>query len=287
LKDSLNGLFASLGLPLLGPFMTSSFKGSSAYYSAQTSLAYSFLGDRMALSLGYRFIYGNNYYDAKLYSDGIMIPAGGDFHARQDGIAHGVIFGISAKPIDAVTIGFRFEYNSPLDMKTKASGYYIVGLVDSSLRDGGVAHHQLPMNANIGLAYRVSGVQLSWSFSYYANHLAHWNGKEKSFRDGFEAGMGIDYTLAAVPLNIGCGYMFTTAGTRPSGQSQIAEMPDGHTMGVGLTYTFDKKIKLTAAFGFIYWMPVDVNKGTPLRFIPAIFHKLGYNIALGAEFKVI
>ncbi len=216
-----------------------------------------------------------------------MIPLGGDFHARQDGMAHGVIVGISAKPVDAVTIGFKFEYNSPLNLKTKASGYYIVGLVDSSMRDGGVAHRQLPMNANIGLAYRVSGLQLAWSFSYYANRLAQWNGKERSFRDGFEAGMGLDYTFGAVPLNIGCGYMFTTAGTRPSGQSQIAEMPDGHTMGVGLTYTFDKKIKLTGAFGFIYWMPVDVNKGTPLRMFPAMFHKLGYNIALGAEFKVI
>jgi long-subunit fatty acid transport protein len=160
-------------------------------------------------------------------------------------------------------------------------------MVDSSLRDGGTAHRQLPMNANIGLSYRVRGVQLSWSFNYYANHLAQWNGKERSFRDGFEAGMGIDYTFSDVPLNIGCGYMFTTAGTRPSGQSQIAEMPDGHTMGAGLTYTFDKRVKLTFAFGFIYWMPVDVNRGTPLRLLPAYFHKTGYDIALGAECKVI
>jgi long-subunit fatty acid transport protein len=99
--------------------------------------------------------------------------------------------------------------------------------------------------------------------------------------------MGLDYTFSAVPLNIGCGYVFTTAGTRPSGQSQIAEMPDGHTMGVGFTYTFDKKIKLTCAFGYIYWVPVDVNKGTPLRLLPAYFHKQGFDIALGAEFKVI
>ncbi len=62
LKGALNGLFTSLGIPYtLGTFMTSSFKGSSAYYSAMTSLAYSFLGDRMAVSLGYRFMYGNNY----------------------------------------------------------------------------------------------------------------------------------------------------------------------------------------------------------------------------------
>jgi long-chain fatty acid transport protein len=270
-----------------GPVMTSKFEGTSAYYSGQTSLAYSFLDDRMAVSLGYRFIYGSATYDAKFYSNGIVIPFVGNFHARQDGTAHSVIAGISALPVEAVTIGFKFEYNTPLRLKTKASGDILVGMVDSSLRNGGEAHRQLPMNLNLGIAYRIQGFQLSWTFSYYFNRLAQWKGKEKNFVDGYEAGMGLDYTFSSIPLNIGCGYVYTSGGARPSGQSQLAELPNGNTFGAGITYAFEKKIKLTVAFGYIYFLPVHINKGTPLSFIPAMMYKKGFDAAIGIEYKVI
>jgi long-chain fatty acid transport protein len=284
----LRGTLGTLLSPFpVGPVMTSKFEGTSAYFSGMTNVAYSFLGNRMAVSLGYRFIYGWATYDAKFYSNGIVIPLMGKFHAQQDGTAHGVIVGISAQPVDAVTIGFKFEYNSPLNLKTKSTGDALVGMIDSSLRNGGVAHRQLPMNANLGIAYRIQGFQLSWTFSYYFNRLAQWNGKERNFVDGFEAGMGLDYTFTAVPINIGCGYVYTSGGARPSGQSQMAELNNGNTFGAGISYTFDKKIRLTVAFGYIYFLPVHINEGTQLKFVPGILRKNGFNAAIGAEFKVI
>lgn len=288
MRDLFNGLFAGAGIPYnLGTIMTSKFEGSSVYYSAMTNIAYSFIDDRMSLSVGYRFIYGAGTYDATLYSDGFVIPIGGKFHAGQKGAAHGVIFGVSAKPVDELTIGFKYEYNSPLKMKTKSSGYYIVGLVDSSLRDGGAAHRQLPMNFNLGVAYRVKGFQLSSSFSYYLCRIAQWNGKEKSYYDGYEIGFGLDYTFNTMPFNIGFGYIYTNGGARPSGQSQIAELPNGHTFGVGLSYTFANTVKATFALGYIYFEPADINRGTMLRFLPARLYKKGYNLAIGVEYKVM
>lgn len=288
MRDLFNSLFTGAGIPYnLGTITTSKFEGSSVYYSAMTNLAYSFLEDRMALSIGYRFIYGAGTYDATLSSDGFIIPIGGKFHASQNGVAHGAIIGISAKPVDDLTIGFKYEYNSPLKLKTKSSGYYIVGLVDPSLRDGGAAHRQLPMNLNLGVSYRVSGFQLSSSFSYYLCSIAQWNGKEKSYTDGYEIGAGLDYTFESMPLNIGCGYVYTYGGARPSGQSQIAELPNGHTFGAGLSYTFVKKVKATFALGYIYFEPADINRGTMLRFLPARLYKKGYNLAIGLECKVI
>ena len=284
LSGTLGGLLAPFPV---GPFINSKFKGTSAYYSGMTNLAYSFLDNRMAVSLGYRFIYGSATYDAKFYSNGIVIPLVGKLHAQQDGTAHGVIVGISAQPVDSLTIGFKFEYNSPLNLKTKSYGDALVGMIDSSLRNGGVAHRQLPMNANLGIAYRIQGFQLSWTFSYYFNRLAQWNGKERNFVDGFEVGMGLDYTFTGVPLNIGCGYVYTSGGARPSGQSQMSELNNGNTFGAGISYTFDKKIRLTVAFGYIYFIPVHINEGTLLKFVPAILRKNGYNAAIGAEFKVI
>lgn len=288
IKDVFNSFLTSAGIPYsIGPLITSKFEGSSVYYSAMTNLAYTVLDDRLAFSLGYRFILGSGTYDAKLYSNGFLIPLGGDFHANQSGMAHGVIVGLSATPVDDLTIGFKYEYNSPLKMKTKASGYYIVGLVDSSLMNGGEAHRQIPMNLNLGIAYRVKGLQFSWSYSYYLCHIAQWKGKEKSYYDGYEVGMGLDYTFSSAPLNIGCGYVFTNGGARPTGQSQIAELPNGHTFGIGLTYTYAKIVKLTVAVGYIYFETVDINKGTMLKFLPARFNKRGYDAAIGAEFKVI
>lgn len=288
IRNNLNALYTQLGIPYtLGTFMTSKFKGTSAYYSFMTNVAYSFAGDRVALSLGYRFIYGDATYDAKLKSDGLVIPLGGSYHARQSGTAHGIIAGISARPVDSLTIGFKFEYNSPLKMKTKADGDFIVGLVDSSFRNGGAAHRQLPMNANIGLTYRFSGIQLAWSYSYFLNRLALWNGRERSHTDGYEVGMGIDYTFSDVPLNIGCGWAYSYGGARPSGQSQLAEMPNGHTFGAGVSYLFDRKVKITCSLGYIYFLPVSINKGTMLRFLPATLYKKGIDVALGVEWKVI
>ncbi|MCU0847788.1 MAG: hypothetical protein MUD12_07855 [Spirochaetes bacterium] len=283
----IRGILNSFYPYTLGPYFTSTFKGSSAYYSCMTNAACSFPGGRIALSLGYRFIYGSAFYDAKLYSNGIMIPLGGDFHARQDGVAHGVIAGISAKPADPVTIGFKFEYNSPLVLKTKASGYMILGAMDSSLRDGGAAHRQIPMNANLGVSYRFYGFQISFSSSYYFNRIAQWNGREKSFNNGYEFAAGMDYTFGGLPLNIGFGYDFCYGGARPSGQNQVSELPNGHTFGTGVSYAFDQTLKLTLGFGYIYWRPIDINRGTVLRFLPASFHKRGFVLALGVEHKII
>ncbi len=102
--------------------------------------------------------------------------------------------------------------------------------------------------------------------------------------------MNIDFSSRACgycDMAIGCGYVYTDGGARTSGQSQIAELPNGHTFGAGISCTFVKIVKTTLAIGYIYFEQADINRGTMLRFLPARLFKKGYTIAIGAEFKVI
>ena len=86
----INGLYTSLGLGApFGPVVVSKFSGSSAVYGAQTSVAFALMKDKLGLSIGYRFEYGDSVFKGKIYSPGGAyggyIPMGSEFHASQKG----------------------------------------------------------------------------------------------------------------------------------------------------------------------------------------------------------
>ncbi|MBN2159266.1 MAG: hypothetical protein JW807_07710 [Spirochaetes bacterium] len=293
LGNIVNGLYQRLFQNTANPVgsvVVSEFSGSSTVYSAQTSVAYSVLKDLLSFSLGYRIMYGYNIYDGKLYGLGGdyygYLPLGSDFHATQKGLAHGVIIGLSAKPIRDLTIGLRGEWNSPLRMKTASHDDLIVGLVDSSFRDGSTKHGQLPANLDFGVSYRVAGLQISCAFAYYFNQYAQMNGIEESYTGGYDIGIGLDYTFRDVPVNIGCGYTFAEEGARPSAQSQLDESINSHNIGCGISYTFNRTLTLTIAHVFTRYVPEDVNKGQMTRLFPVTYNKMSFNLAIGITWKV-
>jgi len=292
----INSIYSALGLGLgggpMGPYVFSRFSGSSAIYGAQTSFAYAVLKDKVSLSAGYRFMYGDNSFDGKIVSPGGgyggYIPLGSIFHATQRGSAHGVILGISAKPIENLTIALRGEWMSQLRLKTNSRDWFIVGLSDSSFRDGMSKAAQLPANLNAGIAYKIEGVQISGSFIYFFNQFALWNGKEKGYIGGYDVGLGLDYTLKAIPLNIGAGYLYANSGARPSGRDQMWEELNYHDVGIGLSYSFlNNTLKITVAEKLTFFEPENVNKGQMIRVLPVRVYKFGTNTSIGISYKVI
>ncbi|MBN1495780.1 MAG: hypothetical protein JXA07_03370 [Spirochaetes bacterium] len=297
LSGLINSYYTLIGVPAQlqlqpGAILTSKFVASVGMPAAQTNFAYSVLDDRLAFSIGYRFIYAFGSTDANFKQNGIPIAVGGDYHSTQKGTAHSIIFGISAKPIDALTLGFRAEYSTPLRMKTKAHDDWLVLLLDMSMKDGGVAHRQLPPMFGFGISYRVSGVQLSASSNVYLNQYAQWNGKEKNHVTGYDLSCGVDYTFAQVPINIGIGYTWNFMGSRASVRSQTNESLDHHDIGGGISYTFKNNLKLTVAYIFLYYVPLNVNKGysmvnLPVNLFPGDFNKQAHQAGIGVEYKIL
>jgi hypothetical protein len=290
-----NQLYNRVGIPgnvINGPVL-SRFSGSSTVYGVQTSVAYAFLEEKVSVSLGYRYMLGDQTYDAKLLSIGGayggILPLGSDFHARQTGMAHGIILGVSVRPVEGLTMGLRGEWNGPLRLTAKSHDALIVGMVDSGFMNGGKTHMQLPAIFNAGLSYRIEGVQISCSFIYYFNQFAQMKGKEKGYTGGIDTGIGIDYTFRKVPLNIGAGYLYNESGARPSARSQMSEELDSHNVGFGISYKFNDDIMLTIALGYAYAAPANVNRGQAngLRLLPVLMHKEAYLAAIGLTCKVL
>jgi hypothetical protein len=289
----INGIYSSYGLKgPFGNFVISKFDGSSAVYGAQSSFAYAVIKDKLSLSVGYRFEYGDSTFDGKIYSPvgGYYgyIPAGSNFHATQRGMGHGIILGISAKPMDDLTVTLRGEWMSQMRLKTNSRDWLIVGMSDSSFRDGMSKAAQSPANLNAGIAYRINGLQLAASFIYFFNQFALWNGKEEGYTGGYDLGFGLDYTFKDFPLNIGAGYLFNNSGARPSGRDQMWEELNAHNVSAGLSYSFlNNTLKLTVAELLSFYTPEDVNKGSMLRILPARVTKTSYNTAIGISYKAI
>jgi long-subunit fatty acid transport protein len=257
-----------------------------------TSLAYSFMDEKLSFSLGYRLIYGMGTIDTTIKQNGIRLPIGGDYHGHMSGFAHGIIVGISSKPIDAITVGVRVEYSTPLRMKMKAHDDWIMGMQSSSLKDGGYYHAQLPPILAAGVAYRISGWQIALGTHIYFNRAAQWKGQERSYTTGFDLSAGVDYTLTAIPLNIGVGYQYTYIGARPSARSQLNSVLDFHGISCGLTYAFTDRLKGTLSYMHIHYVPTNVNKGNsmgnlPVKAFGGDFYKEADAVAVGFEYKAI
>jgi long-subunit fatty acid transport protein len=301
LAPLINQFYSLIGVPSLfhigfgstnPAVITSNLKQSVMIAGPTTSVAYSIMDDKLSFSLGYRLIYGMGTIDANLKQNGIRIPVGGDYHGHMSGFAHGIIVGISSKPIESLTVGIRVEYSSPLRMKMKAHDDWIMGMLSSSLKDGAYYHAQLPPVIGAGIAYRINSWQIALGTHIYFNSVAQWKGQEKSYTTGFDLSAGVDYTLKAIPLNIGIGYTYSYIGARPSARSQMNEVLDFHGFSGGFTYAFTDRVKLTLGYMYLHYVPTNVNKGNSMANLPVkafggVFHKEGHFAGIGVEYKAI
>ncbi len=293
LGSAINNLYGRFGLggPVGNPTVPaiSRIKGGFTIYSVQVNAAYEIIKDRLALSLGFRFYLGEATYDAKLFTPGPgaayggYIPMGSDLHSHRQGVSLGLVTGISARPISGLIIGIRGEWNSPFSLDTKSHDDKIFMLLDYRFKNNRRMESQLPAGLGAGVAYTRSGLRVSTSFTYYFNQYAQMKGRERGYTGGIDAGVGFDYTIVPLLLNIGTGYLFSYTGARPSAQSQLDDGLDSHSVSLGFSLFVGGGMHLTIAEVYTYYIPANVNRGQSniLRLLPAVIHRQSFNTAVG------
>jgi len=281
-------------------FILSKVEASSAVYAVQVCGAYQ-VADNVGVSLGYRFMFGHNSYKIRMgafpnnYWSYIFDSS--NFKNEQNGIAHSVIAGVSFRPIENLTVGLRGEYSTPLRLKNKnTKEASLLGFADSSKKYGGETHTQSAPLISAGLGYKVgaTGLLVMVSGTYFFNQFTQLKGNEKNYAGGYDLSVGLDYTLSAIPLSIGCGYLYAESGARPSARNQTDEALDSHSVGAGFSYKIAENYKLTLATIYSYYVPENVNKGqrnakipSTLAIIPARYKKVSYDVAIGLTAKVM
>jgi len=287
--------------PMMQGTPSSKFSATRFFLGPQFNAAYTFLDERLAVALGYRFIYGYGTDHLELYSNGALLTPGGEYDSTRTGQAHGFVLSLAARPLSELTLALRGEYHTQLNMTADATGDERVKGVDPSFADGGVIKMQFPANINLGAAYQWGSTALTFSASYYLNRLARWgrlNDAERTkiasqYDNGYEVSLSVAERLASAPFTVGGGYHYNVAGATTETRSQLADFPNYHSVGLGGTYHYSDDLTITLGGNAAYFVPVDVNKypretaisqNVAASIGTAKFSKVGYSIALGVGY---
>ena len=74
----------------------------------------------------------------------------------------------------------------------------------------------------------------------------------------------------------------------PAAATSSGKSSDANNVSAGLSYSFlNNTLKLTVAELISIYMPMDVNKGTMLKLLPARLHKMSYDTTIGISYKAI
>jgi hypothetical protein len=299
------------------------FEGSSAFYGFQVNTAYAILEKMISFGAGYRFVYAHESYkgDIRYSAAGV---GGGNIVEKVDtvrtGMCHGVIAGISAKPlqklgesIGVLTIGVKMEWHSKLELEADGDntlnpdvngglagtpvglGYGLA--VTGGLIDGTKTDSTLPIQLSFGIGYEIIGINAAWSFNYFLNEETDW-GDDGDIPNNYETGISVGYKLPMLPLDFAVGYLYSWNGKPDDARSPLNLNLDTHSISFGLSYLFIERIKLTVAYTFNYYVPVeDWEEGqtsyNTLKGISAAdvgkveASQMNHAIAIGVEAKVL
>ena len=327
------GLGTTIGLMLAGGgFATTvdnidlTTKASSVYYGFGLGAAYAFLEDMLSVSAGARYTMARRTGESSGTIDYTTAGAGGDWRinidSEYDYDAEGItpIIGLDIKPTKELTIGIRYEFETPLEFKydqsknnvslTGTAGaavnaaatallggatmeQYLAGMLNV---DGTKSDYNLPQILSIGAEYVVMPeLTVGVSSNIYFLSEADMDGMEEYFGTGYEIAVGASYKVME-PLKISASIMYTDQGAKDKLYEEdtflkvVSANPvlDSIFMGLGATYTVIPNLDITAAVSWVHYLPkdVDITESNVGDTIEASYSKELYNIALGASYKI-
>jgi long-chain fatty acid transport protein len=272
----LRGSLAGLGLNI-GSVSSRSFKASSIYYGVGLGGAYAF-NDAMSVSLGVRAVMPRR----SFAMEGVYVNSSGASTAvkaeyEYNALGFTPIVGFDLRPVEKLTIGLRWEYETALEFTYRRKELAVLGanpmldvgayggisqiLGASGITDGRKFYSNLPHILGAGIEYEVlPGLALDASANVYFLPYADLGGKEKYFTTGYDIGMGATLRILK-PLKLGAGFSFTESGATDAYYNKevlnaSANPPlDSISFGAGATYSFAFGLDLNLGMLYCHYLP--------------------------------
>ena len=272
-------MVTQMGVPTSGYKADMYFKGQSVFYGIQLNASYA-ISDVFSAAIGGRYIMANNTYEG--YIRDIQInpnypafgftgnymsaeqffnalasvnPAAGAYAAmvgdkkvdsKQTGTAITPIVSLNVKPIEALNIGVKYEFKSPLELTNETE-------VDDTgeFPDGVKTQNDIPAIFALGADYAFAPqFRASLSFNYYFDKDVDWDGREELVDNNYiEIGVGAEYDLSEV-FALSIGFLHSQPGVSEDYQNDISHSLNSNTVGLGFGYALTSALDFD--FGILY-----------------------------------
>lgn len=277
-----------------------SFKASSIYYGVGGGISYAFLDNKVSASAGARYVMAQRSGTIKgtataaLSGYGITGTQTLDFEYTAQGVTP--IFGLDIRPIDRLTLGFRYEMETPLEFEydvNKIDPFYSAVLKLNGL-DGLKVQENLPQVFSFAAEYQFTPeFTLSTGTNLYFLGAADLDGTEDYFGVGYELNLAAQYQLTK-KLLVGGTFMYSEQSTKDSYFEEDNELMtllaasgnpplDSLTFGTGAKYNIWKSLDLLLTGAYIHYLPVEAT--TDKYKLDVTYNKDIVEICLGASYK--
>jgi long-chain fatty acid transport protein len=280
---------------------------SSVYYGVGVGAAYSLFDNRLSASAGLRYtmarrsgkISGTMSFTNATYGAWTL-----DVEDEYDYTANGFtpIFGIDVRPLEGLTIGIRYEMETPLRFEyditalsatasNSAFSTVASGVASALDNDGEKKDQDLPQILGVGAEYRLTpAITLGLSSNFYFLGQADLDGLEDYFGTGVELCGAVSYK-ASERLGLSGTFMYTKQNVKDSFYEADDELLlasagpflDSLFFGAGATYTAAKNLDILGAVAYIDYLKRSATTASGLE---VSYKKDIVNLCVGLRYKI-
>ncbi len=207
-------------------------------------------------------------------------PITADVAFEEEADGFGGIIGINFSPSDALNIGVHYDTKIDLDYEADVATDTVGILPLMGIVDGAERNRNLPAVLAAGVSYKINPkIRVESNLTLYLNENADFEGS--AVDNGYEIGIGVDYAVTDT-LNDTFGYLYTDSGVDKA-EDMTPELPElnAHTLGAGLRYQMNDKLKLTFGLGHVFYDDASFVSGTT----SITYEKAVSFVAFGMEYK--
>lgn len=284
-------LSTTLGAAGYSSFDNQYLKASSYYLAIPVSFSYA-ITDKLALSLGGRYLIANNHTKASMIFHGTSrpdLPMSVDYKNKATGF--GGIIGVNYSVNEKLNIAAHYETKVKLEFKAEDNK----GTVKTYIPDGKKTNRDLPAVLYTGVSYKFNKKFIAaLDFNYYFQKDANWGSIGDSVEVSSAAGnayhfaLSFDYQiLPKLQVSVGGKYLHFNYDNLDLYYTQLGAYEvvkyDNLYLGLGAGYSLTDKIKIDFGVGRIFWNDKKIRaENWPTKTDVSISSK-AYDVAIGVD----
>jgi long-chain fatty acid transport protein len=269
-----------------------SLKASSYYLAVPLNVSFS-INDKLAVSLGGRYISANNHTEAGLTFTGSTVGANDypntiDYKNKAHGF--GGIIGIDYAVNEKLNVSVHYESIVKLEFEASDNK----GSNKNFVADGTKSNRDLPAVLYTGVSYKITDkLGVAADFNYYFQKSADWGSfgdtidKSEAAGNCYAAALGATYQICPkFQLSAGCKYIHFNYSDQELYYTQMglyeAVKYDNFNVGLGVAYNITEKIQANLGLGRTFWKDKTINSESASG-MPVNIKNKSYVVALGVD----